>query len=195
MRIIGGKLAGRRFGAARGRGTRPTSDRAREAIASALQSRNAFENACVLDLFAGTGALGFEALSRGASRVVAVDQDTRAVRQIIENARALGLENTVHVVRVHLLGDPITAVRKLPSPAGGFNLVFADAPYSESHRVPTLLSQLADSGRLAPGAWIVVERSVQHDWAWPNGLASDADYRYGQTGISLGVYEPEKGRQ
>ena len=65
MRIVGGRLSGRRFAAPGGRGTRPTPDRVREALASALESRGAFEDACVLDLFAGTGALSFEALSRG----------------------------------------------------------------------------------------------------------------------------------
>ena len=61
--------------------------------------------------------------------------------------------------------------------------------------VPALLIELVKQGRLAPDAWVVIERPATHNWSWPNGLASDADYRYGQTGISLGVYEPEKGSQ
>lgn len=195
MRIIGGKLSGRRFGATSGRGTRPTSDRAREALASALQSRGAFDGAEVLDLFAGTGALSFEALSRGASRAVAVDRDARVIRQLSQNARELGIESKVRAMRLDLLTDPASALHKLPEPEGGFTLVFADAPYSEIDLVPALLRRLADAGQLAPGAWIVIERPVHHDWIWPNGLASDADYRYGQAGISLGVYEPEKGSQ
>ena len=93
MRIVGGRLSGRRFGAPGGRGTRPTSDRAREALGSALESRGAFDDAHVLDLFAGTGALGFEALSRGASDAVMVDCDPRVVRQIKQSADGSASEN------------------------------------------------------------------------------------------------------
>ena len=114
MRIIGGRLSGRRFGALSGRGTRPTSDRVREALASALQARDAFDGACVLDLFAGTGALSFEALSRGASHAVLVDRDSRTVRQITQSAKELGLGEKVHAVRLDLLSDPASAVSKLP---------------------------------------------------------------------------------
>ena len=195
MRIIAGKLAGRRFGVPRGRGTRPTSDRVREALASALESRGALEGAIILDLFAGTGALSFEALSRGASSAVAADKNPRAVRELAQSAKELGLGSVVRAVRVDLLGSPASVVRKLPSADGGYTLVFADAPYSETELVPSLLEALVVAGRLAPGAWLVVEHAATQPWRWPNGLAPDAEYRYGRTGISLGVYEPEKGRQ
>ena len=193
MRIIAGKLSGRRFGAPSGRGTRPTSDRVREALASALQARGAFEGALVLDLFAGTGALSFEALSRGASFAVAVDDDGQAIRQLARSAKELGVENDLRPVRANLLRNPSAAIEKLPSELGRFTLVFADAPYSEIQSVPAILTALLNAERLAPGAWLVVEHPSTHDWRWPNGLASDAQYRYGRTGISLGVYEPEKG--
>jgi 16S rRNA (guanine966-N2)-methyltransferase len=193
MRIIAGKLSGRRFGAPSGRGTRPTSDRVREALASALQARGAFDGALVLDLFAGTGALSFEALSRGASFAVAVDDDGKVVRQLTRSARELGVEADLRVMRADLLRNPSAAVEKLPSEHGRFTLVFADAPYSEIETVPAILTALMDARLLAPGAWVLVEHPSTHDWRWPNGLASDAEYRYGQTGISLGVYEPEKG--
>jgi 16S rRNA (guanine(966)-N(2))-methyltransferase RsmD len=195
MRIIGGRLSGRRFGAPSGRGTRPTSDRVREALASALQSRGAFDGARVLDLFAGTGAFSFEALSRGGSHAVAADRDPRAIQQIIQNAKELGLSAEVRTARVDLLGDPAGAVHKLPETEGGFSLVFADAPYAEIDSLPPLLAALVDFGRLTPGAWVVVEHPATHDWSWPEGIASNADYRYGQTGVSLGVYAPEKGWQ
>ena len=193
MRIIAGKLSGRRFGAPGGRGTRPTSDRVREALASSLQARGAFEGAVVLDLFAGTGALSFEALSRGASFAVAVDSDGQVIRQLVQSARELGVERDLRAMRADLLRDPSAAVVKLPRDHGRFTLVFADAPYSEIERVPAILTALLNADRVAPGAWLVVEHPWKHDWQWPNGLASDAEYRYGQTGISLGVYEPEKG--
>lgn len=195
MRIIGGRLAGRRFDAPSGRGTRPTSDRVREALGSALNSRSAFEGAQVLDLFAGTGALGFEALSRGASDAVLVDSDPGAVHQIKQSAKKLGLGEQVRVVRLDLLGDPASVVRELPQVAQGFDLVFADAPYSEVDSVPAILDALAGAGRLAAGAWLVIEHPAGHDWRWPIGLASEAVYRYGQTGISLGTYAAEKGKQ
>lgn len=195
MRVIGGKLSGRRFGALEGRGTRPTSDRVREALGSALQSRGAFEDATVLDLFAGTGALSFEALSRGAASVVAVDRDPRVIRALEQSAAELGIDGQIRTVRLDLLGNPAAAVRKLPNVEGGFDLVFADAPYDEIGAVPALLSELVSQRRLAAGAWLVVERPAARGWSWPNGLAHEADYRYGQTGISLGVYPPEKGSQ
>lgn len=195
MRIVGGRLSGRRFGAPSGRGTRPTSDRVREALGSALESRDAFNRAHVLDLFAGTGALGFEALSRGASDAIFVDRDPHAIQQIKRSATDLGLENDARAIRLDLLRTPASAVEKLPAPDGGFSLVFVDAPYSEVDSVPEILESLVGSNRLARGAWLVVEHPSSHDWHWPNGLASDADYRYGQTGISLGVYAAGKGRQ
>jgi 16S rRNA (guanine(966)-N(2))-methyltransferase RsmD len=194
MRVIGGTLSGRRFGAPGGRGTRPTSERVREALASALESRDAFRGAHVLDLFAGTGALSFEAMSRGALDAVAIDHDTRALRELKESARSLGLAERTRAIRLDLLGDARTVAAKVPEVAGGFGLVFADAPYSEIEQVPGLLRALVDAGRLAPDAWIVVERPAKHEWAFPNGLASEAEYRYGQTVISLGVHPSEKGK-
>jgi len=195
MRIVGGRLSGRRFGAPGGRGTRPTSDRVREALGSALESRGAFDGAHVLDLFAGTGALGFEALSRGASDAVLVDIDPQAIRQIKRSADELGLGREARAVRLDLLGDPASVVRKLPVTRPVFSLVFADAPYSEAGAIPGILCALAAAERLAPGAWVAIEHPASHKWSWPNGLAPDADYRYGRTRISLGVFAAEKGRQ
>ena len=193
MRVIGGTLAGRRFGAPSGRGTRPTSDRVREALSSALESRDAFHDARVLDLFAGSGALSFEALSRGARSAIAIDRDPRVLRELTQSARSLGLSQRTRSLRLDLLGDPETVASKVPPVDGGYDLVFADAPYDDIERVPPLLVALTEAGRLAAGAWVVVERPARYDWTWPNRLARDAEYRYGQTGISLGVYQPEKG--
>jgi 16S rRNA (guanine(966)-N(2))-methyltransferase RsmD len=149
----------------------------------------------VLDLFAGTGALGFEALSRGASNAVLVDRDPRVVFQIKESAEELGLEKQVRAVRLDLLGDPASVVRKLAPTGPAFSLVFADAPYSEVGAIPGILDALAAAERLAPGAWVAIEHPASHEWSWPKLLAPDADYRYGRTGISLGVFAAEKGRQ
>ncbi len=193
MRIVGGRLAGRRFGATKGRGTRPTSDRAREAIASALEARGAFDGARVLDLFAGSGALSFEALSRGAAEAVAIDGDPLVLRQISQSASDLGLDASIRTARIDLLGDPAAVARRLPRAEHGFDLVFVDAPYSQVERIPPLLEAIVESGSLSPSARVVVERPAAFEWAWPNGLAPEAEYRYGHTGVSFGLYEVEKG--
>jgi len=195
MRIVGGRLSGRRLASPSGQGTRPTSDRVREALGSALQARDAFDGARVLDLFAGTGALSFEALSRGAASSVLIDRDASALRRIKQSSAELGIAREARAMRLDLLGDPESVAKKIPKNASGFSLVFADAPYAVIDSIPPILEALATHGRLAPGAWIVVERPANYDWAWPNHLAPDADYRYGQTGISLGVYPAGKGTQ
>lgn len=189
MRIVGGRLSGRQFGAPSGKGTRPTSDRVREALGSALQSRLAFDGAHVLDLFAGSGALSFEALSRGAAEAVLVDRDPQAIQAIRKSAHMLGVEDQARALKIDLGGNPATVVSKIPAPPEGFDLVFADAPYAEIESVSQLLEAVIAADKLAPGGWVVVEHPVSHVWAWTKGLASDADYRYGQTRISLGVYE------
>lgn len=189
MRIVGGRLSGRRFGAPGGRRTRPTSDRVREALGSALQSRQAFDGAHVLDLFAGTGALSFEALSRGAAEAVLVDRDPQAIEEIQRSARTLGVEDQTRALKIDLGGNLAAVVSKVPAPPKGFDLVFADAPYAEIESVPPLLEAFVAANKLASGAWVVVEHPASHGWVWSRGLASDSDYRYGQTRISLGVYE------
>lgn len=146
-----------------------------------------------MDLFAGTGALSFEALSRGASKALVVDRDPRALQQIADSAKELGLGAQVRAVRVDLLKDPAAAVRRLARSSEAFDLVFVDAPYSEIDSVSRLLDALIASRQLTTGAWVVIEHPADRDWSWPKGLASEADYRYGRVGISLGVYEPEKG--
>jgi 16S rRNA (guanine966-N2)-methyltransferase len=165
----------------------------REALGSALDARDAFVGAHVLDLFAGTGALSFEALSRGAAQAVLVDQDPRAIRESVANAKELGLEANTRAARVDLLADPEEVVRRLPEVEGGFDLVFADAPYAQIESVAAILEALARKDRLAPAAWVVVERPSSYPWIWPNGLAPEAEYRYGQTGISLGRHEAKEG--
>lgn len=192
MRVIGGRLSGRRFGAPTGRGTRPTSDRVREAIGSALAARHAFEDACVLDLFAGSGAFGFEAISRGARQATLFDLDTRAIREIRRSAQTLDVADRVRALRIDLLAKPSSVVERMGADATGFDLVFIDAPYANIGSVPPLIEALMAAERFAPGAWVVVEHPDSHTWKWTKGLASEAEYRYGHTRISLGVNE-EKG--
>jgi 16S rRNA (guanine966-N2)-methyltransferase len=140
MRIVAGSLGGRRLTAPRGMRTRPTSDRVREALFSIL---GPLEGVRVLDLFAGSGALGIEALSRGAASAVFVDSDARAVAAVRANLEDLGLDAGVH------RRDALTYLRSTPE--GPFGLVFLDPPYSSasemagplSERLPSVLTDHA----------------------------------------------------
>jgi 16S rRNA (guanine(966)-N(2))-methyltransferase RsmD len=145
VRVIAGELKGQRLVAPRGWKVRPTSDRAREAIFSALGERVAA--ARVLDLYCGTGALAIEALSRGAERAVLVDQDTRPA---LGNVQRLGLAERAELIR----GDVLRWLDQVSKAgaAGKFDLVFVDAPYRLADRVSRDLNQhlpelLADGGR------------------------------------------------
>jgi 16S rRNA (guanine966-N2)-methyltransferase len=130
VRIVAGAYGGRRIEAPRGRSTRPTSDRVREAVFSILGS---IEGARVLDLFAGSGALGIEALSRGAANAVFVDSDARAIAAIRRNLDGVGAEGDVH------RRDAFVWLRDAD---GQFDLVFADPPYSSASRTAGRLSEL-----------------------------------------------------
>jgi len=143
MRVIAGELKGQRLVAPRGWKVRPTSDRVREAIFSALGER--VVGASVLDLYCGTGALSIEALSRGAAHAVLVDRDTRPA---LGNVRRLGLEEKAELVRAEV-GRWLAQVSSSPA-AGKFDLVFVDAPYRLADRVAqdlnTHLPQLLSEG-------------------------------------------------
>lgn len=125
MRVIAGSARGRRLQSPRGTRTRPTTDRVRESVFAALGSRVSLEGATVLDLFAGSGALGIEALSRGAASAVFVDEDAGAVAAVRQNLAATGLAARAEVVRQR-------AGTWLDSPAGGvtFDVAFCDPPYA-----------------------------------------------------------------
>ena len=188
MRIVGGALGGRRFDGPPSDLTRPTSERVREALASALDSRDAIHDTRVLDLFAGTGALAFEALSRGARDACLVEKDPRVVKAAQLSITALGLGTRCVVVRADLAAPLATLERSLiPTllARGPFGLVFADPPYANIERVPPLLDALVERGLLTPDATVVLE----HRHAQPPGpctrLAPAAVYRYGDTGVRL----------
>ncbi len=184
LRITGGALRGRRFQGPKGDGTRPTSEKVREAIGSILVSRGRLDDARVLDLFAGTGALAFEALSRGAREAVLVDADRGCERVMRENARALGLEDRVRVRRIDLAGAPAALAAALAG-AGPFDLVFADPPYDDVGRVAPLLEALDRAALLADDAIAVVEHATRKPPEVPSILAIAADYRYGDTAVAL----------
>lgn len=184
-RIIAGSARGRRL-AVPPAGTRPTTDRVREALFSALEHRlGSFDSLVVLDLFAGSGALGLEAASRGAAGVLLVDDDQRAVSVLNRNAAAVGSDG-VRVVRRDAwhLGSRERAVPDMP-PA---EVVLLDPPYEDSaERLANLLARLAQDGWLASDALAAVERPVRGGgFPWPTGWENLGDRRYGETQISLG---------
>ena len=163
------------------------SDRVREALASALASRDAFEDAAVLDLFAGTGALAFESLSRGARCAVLVERDRRVARTIAESAGTLGLADRARVVAgMDLLGAAEPVVEEVAAfPEAPFSLVFVAPPYKDVPATVPLVSTLAASGVVAEGGFLVFEHATRTALAVPDGLAEDARYRYGDTSILL----------
>lgn len=182
MRIVGGALSGRRFAGPPGSSTRPTSERVREAIASALDARDAIHDARVLDLFAGTGALAFEALSRGARSAVLVELDRKVKSAIDESARTLGLRDRIQTIGVDLLRDPVRAAEKLEALATEpFTLVFVDPPYAEILRVPPLLAELVRRGTLADDAFVVLEHAVRIPPGDLTPLEVETTYRHGDT--------------
>jgi len=179
VRIVGGALRGRRFPAPKGQGTRPTSERVREALASALEARGAIAGARVLDLFAGSGALAFEALSRGAVHAVLVESDRKAQRGLKQSAEALGLGERITLRRDDLFGAKAPAAI---AGLGPFDLVFADPPYARLAELTPLLEGLAAA--LGEEAMIALERASQ-DALPSHPFHVLASYRYGDTAVDL----------
>ena len=171
MRVVAGELGGRRLEAPRGTEVRPTADRVREALFSIL---GGVEGAVALDLYCGTGALGIEAVSRGAERAVLVDVDSAPARH---NVETLQLDDRCEVVRSE-------ALHYLRRSRGGLDLVFCDPPYRLAARLGPKLNQLIPD-RLASGGRVIVECDVRH----PLELTLDLrrERRYGDTLIR--VYE------
>jgi 16S rRNA (guanine966-N2)-methyltransferase len=173
MRIIAGKWRGRVLEAPPGLATRPTADRARETLFSMLGSRlGGFEELRVADLFAGSGALGFEALSRGASSATFVENDSSAVAAIRRNAEKLGAEATI------LCGSALALPR-----SRRFDLILADPPYAAGSGTAILQSILA-ADWLAPGGWISIETS-RTDNVESSGLEIDAVRDVGRARLTL----------
>jgi len=175
--VTGGRLLGRKLAVPPGLSVRPTGDRIREASFARLGD---LADARVLDLFAGTGALGIEALSRGAAEAVFVERSS-AVRQVLErNLRSCGLvPPQAQVVR----SDARTALPRLARRGVRFDLVLVDPPYGPD-AIPEALALLAGSGVLASGAMVVAERSRRHPLRPVAGLAILDERRYGETVVS-----------
>jgi 16S rRNA (guanine966-N2)-methyltransferase len=175
VRIIAGEWRGRRLQVPPGIDTRPTADRVRETLFSMLASRlGPFEQLRVADLFAGSGALGLEALSRGAAFACFVENDPKAAAAIKSNAAALDALD-----RVQILGGSALALPKTEP----FDLVFADPPYAPGSGTAVVRSAAA-AGWLAPGGWMVVE-TARGDSVDPGDWSMDAERGVGRAGLTF----------
>lgn len=174
MRIIAGRWRGRKLEAPLGLGTRPTADRTRETLFSMLTSRlGSFEDIRVADLFAGSGALAFEALSRGAASATLVEVDATARRVIQHNAALLGAE-------IRLLPH---SVLKLPPAEQAFDLILADPPYA-SGSGSAVREAVEQAAWLAPGGWIAIE-TERGDAVEPGGFVLDAARDVGRARLTF----------
>ncbi|MEU2200500.1 16S rRNA (guanine(966)-N(2))-methyltransferase RsmD [Isoptericola sp. NPDC019482] len=186
-RIVAGRFGGRSLQVPP-KGTRPTSDRVREAIFSRLDHLDVLDGARVLDLYAGSGALGLEAASRGAADVVLVDANRRAADVARRNVAALGLSREVRVVAdsaERFAAGVVPASGGGSGGAHGYDVVFLDPPYDLAEDgLATVLAHLAAPGVLAAGAVVVVERSTRSpEPTWPAGLEAFARKDYGETAV------------
>ena len=184
MRITGGSFRSRTLRAPRGRETRPTSDRVREALFGILSSEDAVKGARVLDLYAGTGALALEALSRGAAEATLVESSRDALDVIRHNTRTLEVGALARVIA----GDVRTAVRRLRGP---YDLVLVDPPWSlvDDGEAPAAIAALVAQGSLAERALLVLEHASRSSAPSIAGLAARSTRRYGDT--SLTFYQPD----
>jgi 16S rRNA (guanine966-N2)-methyltransferase len=181
-RVIAGTAGGRRLAVPPGGATRPTSDRAREGLFATVGSVfGSLEGLRVLDLYAGSGAVGLEALSRGAVHALLVESDARAVRTIKGNIASLGLPGAALA--------PEKAERVVGRPCEEpYDFVFADPPYAVTDEaVVRVLEALRDNGWLAADALVAVERESRgNDLVWPRGFEEDRVRRYGEASVWYG---------
>lgn len=183
-RIVAGTLGGRRIATPAGAHTRPTSERVREALFSTLQSLTDLPGARFADLYAGSGAVGLEALSRGAAHALLVESDPRVARVVRHNIAALGLAG-----RAVLVTAKAAALLAAGPPTGGrYDIVFADPPYAlPDEEVASMLAALVQGGWLAPRAVVVLERSSRSPSpAGVDGITQVRCRRYGETTLWYG---------
>jgi len=186
-RVIAGSAGGRRLAVPPGARTRPTSNRTREGLFSAVESlRGSLVDARVLDLYAGTGAVGLESLSRGAAAALLVEADPKALRILRANARALALPGA------RVVAAKVERVLAEPPAGPAYDVAFADPPYALGEvALEAMLRALADFGWLAPDAVVVVERASRSaPVRWPAGLVGVRERRYGESTLWYGRPAP-----
>lgn len=181
-RIIAGAARGRQLRTPSGSATRPTADRVREALFSSLDARlGSLSGVRFLDVYAGSGAVGLEARSRGAAAVTLIESDRPTAALIRSNARSLGLDVTVLAGKAERLGAN-------PPTDGPFDVAFYDPPYSTaSDRVSSLIADMLAAGWFQAAACLVVERPRRElRWNWPGGVVAVQSKRYGETVLWYG---------
>lgn len=188
MRIVSGEFRGRRIDAPKGDKTRPTTDRVREAVFSAISSIAGPDlgGGSVLDAFAGSGALGLEAVSRGCSSATFVERDRGALNTLKRNIETLGVTARTRVV----VGDSFALARGAALPGAPFALLLLDPPYRlETAEVGGLIGALASRDLLEDGCVVVWERASEAEAQWPHGFSAVKVKRYGTTSVEIGIYE------
>lgn len=183
MRVISGSARGRPLKAVPGTGTRPTTDKVKEALFSMIGPY--FDGGAALDLFAGTGGLGIEALSRGMERAIFVDMDVKSIDVVRHNLQAAGLSDMAEVYR----NDAFRALKALAKREVAFDLVFLDPPY-RLKIIGDLLESLQELGLLRDQAVVVIEHDAKDRHEVPVGrLQPRRRADYGDTAITLFDYE------
>ncbi|MEU1085756.1 16S rRNA (guanine(966)-N(2))-methyltransferase RsmD [Streptomyces sp. NPDC005892] len=182
-RVIAGSAGGRRLAVPPGNGTRPTSDRAREGLFSTWEALlGTLDGIRIADLYAGSGAVGLEALSRGAVHALLVEADPKAVRTVRENAGAVGLPGAE--VRTGKAEQVVSG----PAPADPYDVVFLDPPYVVTDDdLREILLTLRSRGWLGEGALVTVERATRGgEFVWPEGFEPLRSRRYGEATLWYG---------
>jgi 16S rRNA (guanine(966)-N(2))-methyltransferase RsmD len=182
MRVIAGTAKGREILAPKGLNTRPTLAKVKEAMFGMIQFD--IEDACVLDLFSGSGGLGIEAISRGARRAVFCDSDRQAFSLIRENLKKLGFEDRANVY----FGDSIALLDRLPAEGTRFDIALLDPPY-KTDLASRALEKLGALRLLNPGAIILVEHSGDNPPQMPEGFEKQKTKKYGDSFVTYAVYE------
>ncbi|MFF4329320.1 16S rRNA (guanine(966)-N(2))-methyltransferase RsmD [Streptomyces sp. NPDC001591] len=175
-RVIAGTAGGRRLTVPPGTGTRPTSDRMREGLFSTWESLHGVPDSRVLDLYGGSGAVGLEALSRGAAHTLLVEADTKAAQAIRENIKTLGLPGA------EFRAGKAEQIVASPAPGDPYDIVFLDPPYAVGHEeLGEILLTLRANGWLTDDALVTVERSTRSGpFPWPEGFELLRSRKYGE---------------
>ena len=184
MRVIAGDLKGRKLIAPKGTNTRPTAGRVKEAVFSMVQSL--LEDAVCFDLFAGSGALGIEALSRGAARVYFCEIDPATLESLTQNLNACGIDERASVLKA----DWRVAIQNIREKC---DIVFIDAPYNKCEYYSDILNRLGYCACLKKGATVVVERDAgTAGYRLPDGFERVREKHYGNIGVDILIYSGEE---
>ncbi len=180
MRIISGSQRGRRLAEFDGTGIRPTSDRAREAIFSILLSRfDSLHGLGILELFAGTGAMSLEALSRGARSAILIDSSLESIKLVTDNISRCKMENSTELIKQDVLAALSVVARK-----GPFDLIFMDPPYNQG-LIPLVLEQISTLQLLQHDGIILAESAAKEQIELPDAFELDSTRTYGNSKIHL----------